>query len=100
MADLKAMALILGGMLLAFPALASPVCATDDLGKEICLEQPAERIAALSPGATELAWAAGAGDLVGPADQHRAEPAAHRAARRPLPEPHPHPDGDGLRPHG
>ena len=64
MADLKAMALILGGMLLAFPALASPVCATDDLGKEICLEQPAERIAALSPGATELAWAAGAGDQV------------------------------------
>ena len=47
MADLKAMALILGGMLLAFPALASPVCATDDLGKEICLEQPAERIAAI-----------------------------------------------------
>ncbi|ERS88177.1 ABC transporter substrate-binding protein [Marinobacter sp. EVN1] len=64
MADLKAMALILGGMLLAFPALASPVCATDDLGKEICLEQPAQRIAALSPGATELAWAAGAGDQV------------------------------------
>ncbi|KRW81460.1 cobalamin-binding protein [Marinobacter sp. P4B1] len=64
MADLKEMAMILGGMLLAFPALASPVCATDDLGKEICLEQPAERIAALSPGATELAWAAGAGDQV------------------------------------
>ncbi|MBW3197872.1 cobalamin-binding protein [Marinobacter nauticus] len=64
MADLKAMAVILGGMLLAFPALASPVCATDDLGKEICLEQPAQRIAALSPGATELAWAAGAGDQV------------------------------------
>lgn len=64
MADLKAMALILGGMLLAFPALASPVCATDDLGEEICLEQPAQRIAALSPGATELAWAAGAGDQV------------------------------------
>jgi len=58
------MALILGGMLLAFPALASPVCATDDLGEEICLEQPAQRIAALSPGATELAWAAGAGDQV------------------------------------
>ncbi|MCG8523165.1 MAG: cobalamin-binding protein [Pseudomonadales bacterium] len=61
---MKAMAMILGGMLLAFPALASPVCATDDLGKEICLEQPAQRIAALSPGATELAWAAGAGDQV------------------------------------
>ena len=33
-------------------------------GKGHCLEQPAQRIAALSPGATELAWAAGAGDQV------------------------------------
>lgn len=64
MAKLKAVATILGGMLLAFPALASSVCATDDLGEEVCLEQPAERIAALSPGATELAWASGAGDQV------------------------------------
>lgn len=40
------------------------VCATDDAGREVCLEQPATRIAALSPGATELVWAAGAGDKV------------------------------------
>lgn len=40
------------------------VCATDDTGREVCLEQPATRIAALSPGATELVWAAGAGDKV------------------------------------
>jgi iron complex transport system substrate-binding protein len=40
------------------------VCVTDDTGAEICLDQPAERIAALSPGATELVWAAGAGDQV------------------------------------
>ena len=39
-------------------------CATDDTGQEVCLEQPASRIAALSPGATELVWAAGAGDQV------------------------------------
>lgn len=40
------------------------VCATDDTGKEICLPAPAQRIAALSPGATELVWSAGAGDQV------------------------------------
>ncbi|MBW4935289.1 cobalamin-binding protein [Marinobacter sp. F4206] len=40
------------------------VCAVDDTGRRICLHQPAQRIAALSPGATELVWAAGAGDQV------------------------------------
>lgn len=43
---------------------ASEVCATDDTGADTCLEQPATRIAALSPGATELIWAAGAGEQV------------------------------------
>ncbi|MEP1213386.1 MAG: cobalamin-binding protein [Marinobacter sp.] len=46
------------------PLQAAQVCATDDTGKEVCLERPASRIAALSPGATELVWAAGAGDKV------------------------------------
>ncbi|MFL1454734.1 cobalamin-binding protein [Marinobacter sp. GN3S48] len=46
------------------PILAAEVCATDDTGTEVCLEQPASRIAALSPGATELVWAAGAGEKV------------------------------------
>lgn len=50
------------GMLNA--ARAEDVCATDDTGARLCLEQPATRIAALSPGATELVWAAGAGDQV------------------------------------
>ncbi|WP_029654206.1 cobalamin-binding protein [Marinobacter daepoensis] len=56
-------AVVMGG-LLAAPVLASPVCATDDLNQRVCLESPARRIAALSPGATELAWAAGAGGQV------------------------------------
>lgn len=47
----------------AFPAQAE-VCATDDLGNTLCLAEPARRIAALSPGATELVYAAGAGDRV------------------------------------
>lgn len=37
-------------------------CVQDDLGRSVCLEKPAERIIALSPGATELVFAAGAGE--------------------------------------
>ena len=54
-------------LLVAMPlwvAAGTERCATDDTGQEVCLEQPASRIAALSPGATELVWAAGAGDQV------------------------------------
>lgn len=60
----KAVALLLGLMLLAPFGVAAPVCVTDDQGEELCLDQPAKRIATLSPGATELAFAAGAGDKV------------------------------------
>jgi iron complex transport system substrate-binding protein len=45
-------------------AQAGTLCAVDDVEREVCLEQPASRIAALSPGATELTYAAGAGDQV------------------------------------
>ncbi|MEQ5802527.1 cobalamin-binding protein [Halomonas sp. H10-9-1] len=47
----------------AVPARAE-VCAIDDAAREVCLSAPAERIAALSPGATELVYAAGAGEAV------------------------------------
>jgi iron complex transport system substrate-binding protein len=43
---------------------ADEVCVTDDADRELCLDEPAERIVALSPGATELLFAAGAGDQV------------------------------------
>lgn len=46
------------------PAAADEVCAIDDTDREVCLAAPAERIAALSPGATELLFAAGAGERV------------------------------------
>lgn len=39
-------------------------CAVDDRNREVCLYDPARRIATLSPGATELTYAAGAGDQV------------------------------------
>ncbi|MFQ3788397.1 cobalamin-binding protein [Halomonas sp. A29] len=45
-------------------ARADSLCAIDDRDREVCLDQPAERIAVLSPGATELTYAAGAGDKV------------------------------------
>nr|WP_106229070.1 cobalamin-binding protein [Halomonas ventosae] len=59
----------LTGLVLALlPLAAAPayaeVCATDDADREVCLPAPAKRIAALSPGATELVYAAGAGDKV------------------------------------
>ncbi|MFI0474091.1 cobalamin-binding protein [Halomonas sp. HMF6819] len=49
---------------LCVSAARAEVCALDDLEREVCLSAPAERIAALSPGATELAFAAGAGEQV------------------------------------
>lgn len=57
-------AVILAALLFWLPAWANAVCAVDATGEEICLDKPASRIAALSPGATELIWAAGAGDQV------------------------------------
>ncbi len=53
----------MGLLALAGSAQAAP-CVTDDRGREVCLEAPAERIVALSPGVTELLYAAGAGGSV------------------------------------
>ncbi|WAM53935.1 cobalamin-binding protein [Vreelandella venusta] len=39
-------------------------CEMDDRSRKVCLYTPAQRIATLSPGATELTYAAGAGDQV------------------------------------
>jgi iron complex transport system substrate-binding protein len=53
------------GLLLAFSSHAmAEVCARDDTGAELCLLEPAQRIVTLSPGATELVFAAGAGGQV------------------------------------
>lgn len=59
---------LVAGALLAVvgAAAAEPRCVSDDRDREICLQQPAQRIIALSPGVTELLFAAGAGErLVG-----------------------------------
>ncbi|GHE22852.1 cobalamin-binding protein [Halomonas urumqiensis] len=60
--SIRLLALVLA-MLPALPALAER-CATDDAGETLCLAKPAQRIVTLSPGATELAFAAGAGEQV------------------------------------
>jgi iron complex transport system substrate-binding protein len=51
---------------LAHPISASEIqrCAVDDTGKKLCIAAPAQRVITLSPGATELMFAAGAGDKV------------------------------------
>ena len=59
---------VLGLLLLAFghsvAASEGQRCAIDDVGKELCIVAPAQRVIALSPGATELMFAAGAGHKV------------------------------------
>jgi iron complex transport system substrate-binding protein len=44
--------------------LAAPICVVDDAQRDVCLPAPAQRIASLSPGATELVFAAGGGERV------------------------------------
>jgi len=50
-------------------AAAEPVAVTDDAGREVRLDEPAERLVSLAPHATELLYAVGAGeDIVGAVD--------------------------------
>ncbi|MEE3319921.1 MAG: cobalamin-binding protein [Pseudomonadota bacterium] len=57
--------LIRGLLLILLSLLAvvgrAEVCVEDDASRSLCLAQPAKRIVALSPGATEILFAAGAG---------------------------------------
>jgi iron complex transport system substrate-binding protein len=41
--------------------LQAAICVTDDAQRQVCLDRPAQRVIALSPGATELLFSAGAG---------------------------------------
>ncbi len=56
-------ALLLAATLTAV-SVAADICVTDDKQRQLCLEKPAQRIVALSPGVTELLFAAGAGEQV------------------------------------
>jgi len=73
------LAVALGLPMVAASADGQLRCAVDDHGLELCLERPARRIAALSPGATELLFAAGAGDAVVAVVSHSDYPPAATA---------------------
>lgn len=60
------------------PMVWAEVCAEDAQGKKVCLPEPAKRIATLSPGATELMFAAGAGEKVVAVVNHSDYPPAAR----------------------
>ncbi|MEX1667176.1 cobalamin-binding protein [Zhongshania arctica] len=53
--------LLLAAILVCANAQAD-ICVSDDSGAQLCIPKAAQRIIALSPGATELIYAAGAGD--------------------------------------
>lgn len=53
---------ILGLLSLWVLSARAGVCVVDDRQREVCLDRPAQRIIALSPGITEQVYAAGAGD--------------------------------------
>lgn len=80
MSRLTAIALVCGLLLTAGP-LRAAVAVTDDAGRRVLLAQPAKRIVSLSPHATELLFAAGAGARVVGAVSYSDFPAA--AARLP-----------------
>jgi len=58
------------------------VSLTDDTGAQVRLSEPAQRIASLSPGATEMLFAAGAGAKVVATVEYSVEPAAARRVPR------------------
>ncbi|EJM99196.1 cobalamin-binding protein [Herbaspirillum sp. YR522] len=76
-----ALALSAAGMSALAGAATAAVTVTDDLGQPVTLQQPAHRIVSLAPHATELLFAAGAGERLVGASNFSDYPAA--AARLP-----------------
>jgi iron complex transport system substrate-binding protein len=66
-------------LLWAAAAGAAPLAVRDDAGREVALARPAERIVALAPHLTELAFAAGAGERVVGVMRYSDFPASARA---------------------
>jgi iron complex transport system substrate-binding protein len=64
------------------PIAAAAVTVTDDTGVRFALPAPAKRIVSLSPGATEMLFAAGAGDRVIATVEYSDEPPAARRIPR------------------
>ncbi len=73
--------LMVSGLLLAVMAR-SESCVDDDTGRTVCLTAPAQAIVALSPGATEILFSAGAGEqLVAAVNFSDYPPAAKKLPR-------------------
>jgi len=72
------------GALLLFPILAAAGTwsATDDDGRTLTLAAPAKRIVSLSPGATALLFAAGAGAQIVGTSEYSVEPEAAKGIQR------------------
>ncbi|AHE98152.1 cobalamin-binding protein [Thioalkalivibrio paradoxus] len=68
--------------LLPLVAGAAGIEVTDDLGREVVLEQPAKRIVSLAPHLTELLFAAGAGERIVGTVEHADYPPASRGIPR------------------
>lgn len=68
--------------LFAGQALAGGPCVTDDRDRQVCLDRPAARIVSLSPGVTELLFAAGAGEKIVGAVSYSDYPEAARGIPR------------------
>jgi iron complex transport system substrate-binding protein len=64
------------------PSRAAALTVVDDTGARVTLQAPARRIVSLSPGATEMLFAAGAGDRVVATITGADEPAAARRIER------------------
>ena len=74
--------LLLLGSLASLAAQAAPLRVADDLGGTVTLPAPAGRIVSLSPGATEMLFAAGAGSHVIATVEYADEPAAAKRVPR------------------
>jgi iron complex transport system substrate-binding protein len=77
---LVGLAALAAGTAAAAPAASRAV--TDDLGRTVQVRAPPLRIVSLAPGATEMLFAAGAGDQVIATVEYSDEPAAARAVPR------------------
>lgn len=74
---------VMVGILLGLALSANAeLCVTDDADRQVCVPQPAKRIVALSPGATELLFSAGAGQhMAGAVSFSDYPPAARKLPR-------------------
>ena len=70
------------GMSAAAPAADALRSVSDDLGRAVAVARPPLRIVSLTPGATEMLFAAGAGAQLIATVQYSSEPAAARAVPR------------------